>query len=227
MSLRAILIAALSGLYASLAGAGVLYEADFDASTQGWIAFANGPGFPAQPVSWNPAAGNPGGALQHDAPSEGSTSFFLAPSAAVAALHDAVGGWMAYDLSTLKRPGDTFFSSTADIQIGVGGTQRLRLSLFPSDAPLYPAYTSLTVGFTTAYGWQFFDGSTTSAATQAQIDAMLAGASSLIIRAEYWSSATPDTTFLDNVRIGVPLPGTLALFGMGIACVTALRRRRR
>ena len=116
------------------------------------------------------------------------TSFFLAPAALLSALAEAIGGSIAWDISTVKTLGDVFDPSAADIQVRGLGTDRIRLSLF-SSAPEYPEYRSLDVGFTTAYGWNFFDGVTTTVATQAQIDDVLAHASSFIIRAEYWSGS--------------------------------------
>ena len=73
------------------------------------------------------------------------------------------------------------------------------------------------------------DRTTATTAAQAQIDAVLAGADSFIIRAEYWSGDTPDTTFLDNVILATPEPGTVALGALALAGLGAhlLVKRRR
>jgi hypothetical protein len=220
------LVVAVAGLFAHAASAAVIFQSTFDSGTEGWTAFENAPGNPAAPVSWAAGKGNPGGALQHVELTKNVTSFFLAPGALLSALAGAVGGSIAWDISTVKTVGDVFFSSEADIQVRGLGTDRIRLSLF-SSAPEYPEYGSLDVGFTTAYGWNFFDGVTTSVATQAQIDDVLAHASSLIIRAEYWSGSLFDTAFLDNVYLSsrsVPEPDGLVLLGLMLAMFATLRR---
>jgi hypothetical protein len=71
----------------------------------------------------------------------------------------------------------------------------------PPPPPISPGYVRYHLALGGDAGWLFFDGANATPATPAQIDAVLAGAESLTIRAEYWSSATPDTTFLDNVVI--------------------------
>ena len=213
-------------LLAQSISANVVFQSTFDLSTEGWAAFSNGVGNPPLPVSWAAGAGNPGGALRHDAPSEGDISFFLAPGALISALHGAVGGSIAWQISTLRHTDDVFFTSAADIQIRGTGTDRIRLSLLPSTAPLSPTYQSLAVDFTTAALWQFFDGVTTTTATQAQIDDVISNAANLILRAEYWSGSLPDTTFLDNVVVSsIPEPASFALLGLSLVALKARRRR--
>lgn len=225
--LKRALVVAVVGLFAHAASASLLFQSTFDSGTEGWTAFATTPGNPTVPVSWAAGKGNPGGALQHVAPSDNETSFFLAPAGLLSSLVGAVGGSIAWDISTVPPTlGGVFYSSAADIQVRGLGTDRIRLSLF-SSAPEYPEYRSLDVGFTTAFGWNFFDGMTTTAATQAQIDDVLEHASSLIIRAEYWSSTLADTTYLDNVYLSsrsVPEPDGLALLGLMMVLLATLRR---
>jgi hypothetical protein len=208
--------------------AAVLSTSTFNTGTEGWQAFTNGPGFPTVPVIFSPAGGNPGGALRHNAPSDNLTSSFLAPSGVVNALHSAIGGSIAWDISTLSSPGDILFS---DIDLGVrAGDLRIRQFLTPPAPATNPAYTHYDVDFSAAAGWDFFDGVTTSIATQAQIDTVLAGATVLFIRAEYFSSTLPDVGFLDNVIIEsasatVPFPSTLLLLGAGVGLAWLASRR--
>lgn len=189
--------------------AGVLAVSTFDSSTEGWTAVtldALGNANPSS-VSVGSGLGNAGSALRHNAPSDSRTSYFSAPSNFINALHGAGGGFMAWDLSTINAPGDIFFSDF-DVEIRAGAT-RLRRDVTPPAPPISPTYARNTLNFGTGAGWLFVDGSGTTTASQDQINSVLAGADTLLIRAEYWSSFTPDTSLLDNPMIVSP--------GLGIA----------
>jgi len=210
--LALILIGSLlaSGFFASPVSAAVLAASTFDSSTEGWTAIRiDGAGNALSgTVSFAAGAGNPGGALRHDAPSDSRTSYMLAPSSFVAALHAAVGGSLSWDISTINVPSTDIYFEDFDIDIRAG-TNHIRRSVTPPAPPISPTYVRYFLTFGTDAGWVFFDGATTTPATQAQIDAVLAGAESFTIRSEYWSSFTPDTTLLDNVVIAGP--------GVGVA----------
>ena len=209
--LALILIGSLlaSGFVTSPVSAAVLAVSTFDSSTEGWTAVTVGTDGNALPntLSFASGLGNPGGALQHLAPSDSRTSYFEAPSSFVAALRSAVGGSISWDFATIKSPDDIFFSDSPDIDIRAG-TNHIRRNV-TSAPPIFPTYVRNSLTFGTDAGWVFFDGTNTSPASQAQIDAVLAGAESLRIRAEYWSSFTRDTAFLDNVVVAGP--------GLGVA----------
>jgi hypothetical protein len=204
----------VSGFVTTPVLAAVLAVSTFDSGTDGWTAVTVGADGNALPntVSFASGLGNPGGALRHVAPSDSRTSYFEAPSSFVAALRSAVGGSISWDFATIKSPDDLFFpppGSDPDIDIRAGTNHIRRNVVTAATAPISPTYLRNSLTFGTDAGWVFFDGANTSPATQAQIDAVLAGAESLRIRAEYWSSFTPDTSFLDNVVVAGP--------GVGVA----------
>jgi Laminin B (Domain IV) len=203
-----------SGFVTSPVSAAVLAASTFDSGTEGWTAIRVDTAGNALPgtVSVAAGAGHPGGALRHDAPSDSRTSYFEAPSSFVGALRSAVGGSISWDFATIKSTDDIFFpppGSDPDIDIRAGTNHIRRNVVTAATAPISPTYLRNSLTFGTDAEWVFFNGANTSPATQAQIDSVLAGAESLRIRAEYWSSFTPDTTFLDNVIIAGP--------GVGVA----------
>jgi hypothetical protein len=196
------------GFAVSPASADVLALSTFDSSLEGWTVVtvgADGGSLPAPPATilFVPGAGNPGGVIRHNAPSDSRTSYFEAPSGFVAALHSAAGGSIWWDLATIKSADDIYFSDP-DIDIRAG-TRHLRRNVTTATAvPFWPNFSRYALAFDTNAGWTFVDGASSGPATQDQINSVLAGAESLRIRAEYWSSFTPDTSFLDNVVIAGP-----------------------
>ena len=222
---------------ASPASAGVLAQSTFDTDVDGWTTFVTTNGFPESNISFSPGGGNPGGAARHDAPSEGAVSFFFAPSKFVTGLHSAIGGSIAWDEATIN-PGGPFFPAI-DVQV-TAGTERIRLSLSPPAPDAHPLYSHYELDFDVSAGWIFFDGPPCvencpggTLATQDEIDDVLAGATGLIIRAEFFSTSTPDSALLDNVilsdsgLVGVPVPPALVLVAMGGAVALGVSRRRR
>jgi hypothetical protein len=199
----------VSGFVTTPVSAAVLAVSTFDSGTEGWTATridGTGNALPGT-VSFAAGAGNPGGALRHDAPSDSRTSYLSAPSSFVTALHSAIGGSLSWDISTINAPSDIYFSDP-DVDIRAG-TNHIRRNVTPPAPPISPTYVRYSLTFGTDAGWLFFDGANTTTATQPQIDAVLAGAESLTFRGEYWSSFTPDTTLLDNVVVAGP--------GVGVA----------
>lgn len=156
------------GPAASPVSAAVIATSTFDSGTDGWTAITidiAGNSFPST-VSFAAGAGNPGGPLRHLAPSESRTSYFSAPPFIVGALRSAQGGFVSWDISTINQPSDLFFSET-DVEIRAGGA-RIRRNVTPPAPPTAGSYVRYTLGFNTGAGWLFFDGSTTTPASQAQ-----------------------------------------------------------
>jgi hypothetical protein len=202
----------VSGMVTDLASAAVLAKSTFDSGTDGWTATrVDLVGAVPGSVSFAGGSGNPGGALRTDAPSDSRTSYLVAPSSFVNALHSAVGGLISLDISTSIDSRDAIlYFSDPDIIIKAGANQiRRNVTSTTSPPPFFPTYARYVLGFGTGAGWLFFDGLNETTANQAQIDSVVAGADTLMIRGEYFSGFFPDTTYLDNVIIAGPGPAVV------------------
>lgn len=211
-------------LLAGSAGAQVLVQSTFASDAEGWSVVGSANGLVVLPPVWS------AGQLTHSAPSgdAGGTSFFMAPTSFLTALNSpsAIGGSISYDIGSSHETGDTFYSFIADVQVRAGST-RLRY-VFPSE-PSFPTHVSLD--FTTSVPWHISTSTTDPGplATQLQINTVLASATGLFIRAEYWSSAaSSETAILDNVRIAaIPEPETYAMMLAGLGLLGFVARRKR
>jgi hypothetical protein len=185
--------------------ADVLAQSTFPTNTENWFTFISGEPFPMSNITWSDGAGNPGGAVSTLAPSDDRTNYFANsvqfPAALRATPNDGLA--LSFDLSTVSSEGDEFFLWSEDIGVlqttGLLGKRIVLGNFFTSAPAAHPSYSRYEINFTTAQGWEYLEGGIRSPATQEQIDTVLANAVSLIIRGEYWTSATPDTTLLDNV----------------------------
>jgi hypothetical protein len=197
----------------------VLAQSTFPTNAENWFTFLSGDPFPMSNLTWTDGVGNPGGAISTLAPSEDRTTYFANNVQFPAAMRTASsnGLALAFDLATIRAETDVFFASTEDIAIlattgqGTNNT-RIRLGNFFTAAPAaHPSYSHYEVNFTPAQGWEYLEGGIGAPATQAQIDAVLANAVTVIIRGEYWSGPTADTTLLDNVVLFSRVSGAPAV----------------
>ena len=185
----------------------VLAQSTFPTGTENWTTFLSGAPFPASNITWTDGVGNPGGAVSTLAPSEDRTTYFSNNMQFPAAMRAEPNNGLAlsFDLSTIHADTDVFFTTTEDISVlrttGLGSNNvRIILNNFFTAAPAaHPSYSHYEINFTTAQGWEYSENGIRTPATQEQIDGVLANATTLIIRGEYWSGPTADTTFLDNV----------------------------
>ena len=205
----------LLGLLGPASGA-ILAESTFDSDADGWTAIGfEGFNVLSLPVSFAAGAGNPGGALRHDDDAlSARTAFFVAPAKFITALHSATGGSIQWDVATLPALGHTFFASITDIGIVTGPSLGLASTVLftavtPPAPPAAPTFAEYERSLLVGAGWHFADGPFRGGAplaTQAEIDAVLANAAFLVIRAEYHESLTgapgPDLVFLDNEWAG-------------------------
>ena len=187
--------------------ADVLVQSTFPTGTENWFTFLSGAPFPTSNITWTDGVGNPGGAVSTLAPSEDRTTFFSNtmqfPAAMRASPNDGLA--LSFDLSTIRADTDVFFTTTEDITVlrttglGSNNTRIILGNFFTSPPAAHPSYSRYEINFTTAQGWEYSENGIRTPATQEQIDGVLANATSLIIRGEYWTGPTADTTLLDNV----------------------------
>ena len=112
----------VTGFVTDLASAAVLAKSTFDSDTNGWTAVrVDLVGSLPGSVSFAGGSGNPGGAVRHDAPSDSRTSYLVAPSSIVNALHSIsnldTGGLISgpMDFTKVGQPSTkTVYVSEAD-----------------------------------------------------------------------------------------------------------------
>jgi len=165
---------------------GVKVDSSFDTELDGWSFVADVKAF-----DWVDTGGNPGGYVQAVDYATGAVWYFVAPEKYLGDKSAYAGGELAFDLkqSSLSSQFDD-----EDVVITGGGKT---IAFNTEDNPGLD-WTHYSVSLDTDSDWRL--GSVSGeAASQADIDAVLADVTSLWIRGEYVVGA--DTGGLDNVRL--------------------------
>lgn len=137
----------------------------------------------------HPSGGDPGGYVSHADEALGETWYFRAPDSVLAVLAKAEGGTLSYRLrQSADVPG---FVDDDIIIIGRAGRLSYRFRTTPGTG-----WTPFSVRLAAGPGWRF---NWNMPATQDQIRRVLADATSLEIRGEYYTG--PDEGALDTVRL--------------------------
>lgn len=157
---------------------------DFSTSTQGWLVSGDtGLTVP----EFHAAGGQPGGYISNVDEALGETWYFLAPDTVLKQLPAAEHGLLSYDIEqSAEGPG---FLDDDVIITGPAGRLSYRFRSTPGTS-----WTTFSVALSAAAGWRW---NWNTPATQEQIRRVLAGATSLEIRGEYYTG--PDVGSLDNV----------------------------
>lgn len=218
----------------SVAEAGVIASSTFDSDRDGWL--IKDLSFPAvgspPPVlgtytpTFNPTGGNPGGHVSIHDPS-GNVFYWYAPSKFLGDQSAAYGGTLQYDLAVTVDGSPSGFHQEDVVLVGAGLTLVYDTGFSPLPTTGV-SWNSFSIGLTETE-WRR-DGLGGSAATQADMQAVLGSLTDLYIRGEYLGSLN-DVGRLDNVVLSspaaVPEPSALALLALGIAGLLAARVRQR
>lgn len=156
----------------------------FDSGIDGWSFVAD-----VKEFDWIPSGGNPGGFLQAVDYAHGDTWYFVAPEKFLGDKSAYIGGTLSFDL---KQDPITSQFDQSDVLITGGG----RTIAFDTEENPGLDWTSYSVTLDTSTDWRLGD-IWGEAASQAEIDAVLADIDSLWIRGEFVTGA--DTGGLDNV----------------------------
>jgi len=189
-------LAALCAAAATLAGGGAI-ESTFDADAEGWGTLND-----AEDFTWTDVFGNPGGSIRANDQAAGIWWFFSASDAYLGDKSSFLGAELSWDIygitgsqSTTNRADVMLFG--ADLEIGVN---------IPAE-PVNGAWTSWSVIIDSVADWRIVSSTangtlTSTPATSADIQAVLADLQGLYIRGEYTSGN--DASAIDNVRLAPP-----------------------
>jgi len=192
-----------------------LAESDFSINDEGWL--VSGDATSSAPT-YVGTGGNPGGYLNATDLTVGGVWFWDAPAEFLGDKSGAYGFSLTYDLR-MRGSGPLFDDS--DVILDGGG---LSLHLAPTPpVPVNVPWTVYSALLSDAEDWHV-GSSGGPAATQSQIQTVLASLTRLRIRGEFITGS--DNGDLDNVVLnGVPEPACLALLLLGLA-LRPLRARR-
>jgi hypothetical protein len=228
-------------LGASHAQAGIV-TSTFDTDTDGWTMFQNaGPQF-----GWIATGGNPGG---HIGATDQTSDWAYVQAPAKFLAPAQYGGTLSFDLRVESLAQPVGFPGIFNVRVGLQGAG---FTLINEGALPTLSWTNYSFTLDGTTGWRkLFPtslnpsalsqnySSSAPLATEAEMQAVLAGLTRLVIATDYTLASTDsnvpqvDRTYLDNVRLStvdaVPEPSSLLMFSMGtcLAAISASRRRNR
>jgi hypothetical protein len=182
---------ALAGHLVAAQAGRTLIRHGFTDSAQGWQ--VKGDTRPADSI-FSPTGGHPGGCITGTDEALGETWYFLAPSAVLEQLPNAVNGTLSY---SLKQSG-TIISLFDDDVVIVGRAGRLSYR-FPTSPGT--DWTDFSVRLSASAGWTW---NWNRRATQAQMESVLKAGTLLQIRGEYVTGE--DMASLDNFLLTAAPP---------------------
>lgn len=196
----------------------------FDTDAENWsvVSFTNPNAGDFSVVSTNAptyhaTGGNPGGYISTLDPDNGDF-MFSAPSKFLG--NQSGAALLSYDLN---YPVGNLDYKPVDIMLTDGATRLLWLSN-PTPA-LGPGFTHVAVGLAPSANWHLGSNSGVTP-TAGDFQTVLANLTGLFISGEY-TAGLIETPGLDNVKLSVPEPTSLALFATATITALALRWRRR
>ena len=212
-SLSACLLAAL----ATLPAAAGTVSSTFDTDAEGWSFFND-----ARDFAWTDEFTADGGAIRATDRRSGPTWYFAASDAYHGNLSAFANGSVSWDIYGITGAQNVLGASGDLIITGNG----IALGLDTGTMPVNGEWTTWTASLSLDADWRVVNslsnGSLGVAATQAQLDMVLANVDGFYIQGEYTSGA--DSTAIDNVTLTVPAPGAMACAMLGLG---AFARRRR
>lgn len=193
------------------------YSWTFDTDAEGWGTLND-----ARDFTWDGSLGNPAGAIRARDIGDGRIWYFAAPGDFAGNRAGFYGGVINWDILGIQG-NQTSIPGRADVMLVGAG---LEIGIDASVLPLNSGWTSWSADIDEQAGWRIINSLangtlSATAATEAQIRAVLADLDGFYIRGEYTNGA--DQSAIDNVWF-VPSPGAFALLGMG-GLIGAGRRR--
>lgn len=189
----------------------------FESDAQGWSTLND-----ARDFTWDSTVGQAPGAIRARDVGDGRIWYFAAPVVDLMNASSYYGGAIAWDILGIQGS-QTSIPDRADVMLSGAG---MTLGIDIDVQPVNGQWTSWSADVTESAGWSVVSSAANgtlsgTAATEADLRAVLADLDGLYIRGEYTNGA--DQTAIDNVSI-VPAPGAVAL--LGLSGVAVLRRRR-
>lgn len=215
---------------------GVFAKADitseFDVDKDGWTLFQNsGPNF-----DWIAVGGNPAG---HIGSTDNTSDWAYVQAPAKFLTPARYDGKFSFDLrhDNLDQPAG--FPGIFNVRVGLQGAGLTLINEGPLPTTSWTNYDFI-LNETSAAGWRKFSNLSQNyspgapQATQAEMQAVLAGLTRIVIATDYTLASTDsnvpevDRTYLDNVRLTtIPEPATLLLVSAVLFAVPRVVRGRR